>query len=714
MTSKDDAIEVWPGEPFPLGATHDGSGTNFSLFSEVAEKVELCLFDDDGTERRVTLPEYTGHCWHGYLPGVMPGRAYGFRVHGPYEPHNGHRCNPHKLLIDPYAKAIDGRMQWSQAAFGYNFGDPFGPPNTEDSAAAVPRSVVASPFFDWGNDRPPRVPWHETIIYEAHVRGLTMRHPAIPPDMRGTYGGLGHPAMVEYLAGLGVTAIELQPVHHFIHDHALVERGLKNYWGYNSIGYFAPHAEYSSHGTRGEQVSEFKSMVKSLHAAGIEVILDVVYNHTAEGNHLGPTLCFRGADNTAYYRLSDDDRAYYFDFTGCGNSFNMRSPQVLRLIMDSLRYWILEMHVDGFRFDLAAALARELFEVDRLAAFMNLIQQDPVVSRVKLIAEPWDVGEGGYQVGNFPVQWSEWNGIYRDVVRDFWRGQDQTIGEFAARFTGSSDLYETTGRRPHASINFVTCHDGFTLADLVSYNHKHNEANGEDNRDGESHNRSWNCGAEGPTTDPAVLELRGRQRRNMMSTLLLSAGVPMLLAGDEFGRSQQGNNNAYCQDSDLTWLQWEQADENFSNFTRMLIELRREHPTFQRRRWFQGKSIRGSKLLDIGWFRPDGEEMEERDWQTGFAHALGVFLNGRGITATDRWGRRIVDDSFYLVFNASPSPIEFRLPPAVVGARWSLLIDTADPKGRPRDEKVRPPGGGIVVAGRSLCVLTWSHDSPGS
>jgi glycogen operon protein len=670
-------MEPFPGEPNPLGAHYDGAGTNFSMFSESAERVELCLFDEEGQETRHDLPENTGFHWHGYLQGIGPGQRYGYRVHGPWAPERGMRFNPQKLLLDPYAKAIEGSVRWDAAVFGYQLGEDPTTINVRDSSRFVPRSIVVNPYFDWGNDRPPRVSFHESIIYEAHVRGLTARHPDVPPPLRGTYAAIAHPAVVEHLTKLGVTAIELMPVHHFIHDHALVERGLRNYWGYNSIGYFAPHGEYSSVGDRGAQVIEFKSMVKALHEANIEVILDVVYNHTAEGNHMGPTLAFRGIDNHAYYRLSPEDLRYYVDYTGCGNSLNMRSPHVLQLIMDSLRYWVLEMHVDGFRFDLAAALARELHAVDRLSAFLDIIHQDPVLSQVKLIAEPWDVGEGGYQVGNFPPRWSEWNGKYRDTVRDFWRGADQTLGEFAARFTGSSDLYESTGRRPYASINFVTAHDGFTLRDLVSYNEKHNEANGEDNRDGESHNRSWNHGVEGETDDPNIVAVRARQQRNFLATLMLSQGVPMLLAGDEIGRTQGGNNNAYCQDNPISWIDWKNADEDLLEYVRELIALRQSHPVFLRKKWFQGRSIRGSNLSDIGWFKPDGHEMSDADWQVGFAKALGVYLNGLGIPSRDQWGQKVVDDDFFLFFNAGHEPITFVLPKAIDGAEWSLLVDTA-------------------------------------
>ncbi len=694
-------MDVWPGQPYPLGATFDGTGTNFSLFSEVAERVELCLFDEEGVEVRLDLPEQTALCWHGYVPNVRPGQRYGFRVHGPYDPRRGLRCNPAKLLLDPYARAIEGEVRWNRAIFPYQLGDPDLDlaPDPTDSGPFVPRSVVIDPWFVWDDDRRLRVPWHETIIYEVHVKGFTYCHPEVPPELRGTYAGLATPEAIEHFKRLGVTAIELLPVHQFIHDHRLVQLGLRNYWGYNSIGYLAPHNEYSSSGQRGEQVQEFKRMVKTLHEAGIEIILDVVYNHTAEGNHLGPMLSFRGIDNAAYYRLDDDPR-FYRDYTGTGNSLNMRHPHVLQLIMDSLRYWVLEMHVDGFRFDLAATLARELHDVDRLSAFFDLVQQDPVLSQVKLIAEPWDVGEGGYQVGNFPVLWSEWNGKYRDTVRDLWRGQPATLADFGYRFTGSSDLYQADGRRPYASINFVTCHDGFTLEDLVSYDQKHNLANGEDNRDGESHNRSWNCGVEGPTDDPAIRALRDRQKRNFLATLLLSQGVPMILAGDEMGRTQQGNNNAYCQDNEISWLDWEHRDERLLEFTARLIRLRREHPVFRRRRWFLGRPIRGQDTTDIAWFKPDGNPMADRDWNDGFARSLAVFLNGEEIAAPDPRGRKLRDDSFFLLFNAHDRPVRFVLPRGGFGRRWMRILDTANPL--PRFYRA---GGQVPVEERSLVLL---------
>ena len=701
------APQILPGQPYPLGATYDGMGTNFSVFSEVAERVELCLFDAQGDETRVDLPEMDAHCWHGYLPNMGPGQRYGFRVHGPYDPGRGLRCNPSKLLLDPYAKAVDGEIDWDEALFNYRFANPDeegpdGSTNDDDSAAHMPKAVVTSPFFDWDHDRHPRTPWHESVVYEVHVKGFSQRNPAIPEELRGTYAGLAHPSSIEYLKSLGVTAVELLPVHQFVHDHRLVDSGLRNYWGYNSIAFLAPHNDYGARGQQGQQVQEFKQMVKSLHDAGIEVILDVVYNHTAEGNHMGPVLSFKGLDNASYYRLVDDDPRFYFDTTGTGNSLNMRHPHVLQLIMDSLRYWVVDMHVDGFRFDLAATLARQFHDVDRLSAFFDLIQQDPVVSQVKLIAEPWDLGHGGYQVGNFPPLWSEWNGKYRDTVRDFWRGEDQTLAELAYRFTGSPDLYESNGRRPSASVNFVTAHDGFTLADLTSYNEKHNEANGEGNADGESHNRSWNCGEEGPTGDPEVLELRARQRRNLLATLFLSQGIPMLLGGDEMGRTQQGNNNAYCQDNELSWFDWESMDGPMVNFTSRLIALRKEHPIFRRRRWFHGRALHGKDVVDVAWFRPDGTEMEDADWESGFAKSMGVYLNGDEIHSTDSLGARIVDDSFLVVFNAHHENEGFTLPPEGFGPAWVKVIDTADSLSEGDQFKA---GEVFEVTGRSLVLL---------
>ena len=708
-SASSERARVWVGRPFPLGATYDGSGTNFALFSSVADGVELCLFGDDRTaadradreERRIELHEVDGHIWHAYLPDVRPGQRYGYRVHGPWDPANGARCNHTKLLLDPYAKAIAGDIDWDPACFGYEFDDP-AEANLADSAPHVSKAVVGDRFFDWGNDRPPDTPLHETVIYEAHVRGLTMLHPAVPPELRGTYAAIAHPSIVQHLHDLGITAIELMPVHQFVQDHHLVEKGLRNYWGYNSIAFLAPHNGYTSSAALG-QIQEFKTMVKSLHAAGIEVILDVVYNHTAEGNHLGPTLSMKGIDNQAYYRLVDEDPQYYLDFTGTGNSMNMRHPHVLQLIMDSLRYWVTEMHVDGFRFDLASTLARELYEVDRLSAFFDLVQQDPIVSQVKLIAEPWDIGEGGYQVGNFPPQWSEWNGRYRDTIRDFWRGEPATLAEFGYRFTGSSDLYEADTRRPTASINFVTAHDGFPLSDLVSYNDKHNAANGEDGNDGESHNRSWNHGAEGPTDDPDILALRTRQRRNLVTTLLLSQGVPMLLGGDEFGRTQGGNNNAYCQDNEISWFDWEHVDTDFAKWCRRVMAFRRDHPVFRRRRWFHGRSIRG--IDDLAWLRPDGEEMTDDDWSTGYARAVGVFINGQTIPTTDHYGQRIVDDTFLLLFNAGHESLEWTIPGPQWSRRWTVDLDSADPRRGLRRIVNAKAGDTIHVEGRSLIVL---------
>jgi len=700
-------MRIWPGTPYPLGATWDGWGTNFTLFSEVAERVELCLFDeaDDGSgtliETRVELTEVDGFVWHGYLPGIAPGQRYGYRVDGPYDPPRGLRCDGSKLLLDPYSKAIEGDIRWDESLFDYQFANPK-KRNTADSAAHMPKNVVINPFFDWGNDRAPQTPYHETIIYEAHVRGLTLCHPEVPAAQRGTYAGLAHPAVIAHLQRLGVTAVELMPVHQFVAEQFLVTRGLTNYWGYNTIGFLAPHNRYSSAGQRGEQVGEFKSMVKALHEAGIEVILDVVYNHTAEGDHMGPTLSFRGIDNAAYYRLSDSERWRYLDYTGCGNSLNARHPHSLQLVMDSLRYWILEMHVDGFRFDLAAALARELHDVDRLSTFFDLVQQDPVVSQVKLIAEPWDVGEGGYQVGNFPPLWTEWNGKYRDAVRDFWRGRPSTVPDFASRLTGSSDLYATSGRRPVASINFVTCHDGFTLTDLVSYNHKHNEANGEGNRDGTDDNRSWNCGAEGPSDDPAINELRARQKRNFLVTLFLSQGVPMLLAGDEMGQTQAGNNNAYCQDSQMSWLDWglAAAEQELLQLTETLAGLRRDHPVFRRRRFFLGQGP-GAEKGDIVWLTPAGEVMTDADWGASYAKSLAAFLNGDAISEPDPRGGKITDASFLLLFNAHSKPLTFTLPEPGYAAGWEVIIDTAS--GVPG--AIHPPRKEIEVRDHAVVVL---------
>lgn len=703
-------MQTWPGSSYPLGATFDGSGTNFAIFSEGAERIELCLFGDRGKETRVDLIDVDAHIWHAYLPTVGPGQRYGYRVHGEYDPKTGKRFNPKKLLLDPYAKAVDGQVDGNQALFGYDFGDPDSK-NDLDSAAHMMKGVVINPFFDWAGDRQPKTPYASSVIYEAHVKGLTMLHPGVPEELRGTYGGVGHPAVIEHLKKLGVTAIELMPVHQFVNDSTLQDKGLSNYWGYNTIAFFAPQNTYSATGQRGQQVQEFKGMVRALHSAGIEVILDVVYNHTAEGNHLGPTLSMRGIDNAAYYRLEDKDQRYYTDYTGTGNSLNVGNPHALQLIMDSLRYWVLEMHVDGFRFDLAATLAREFYDVDRLATFFELVQQDPVVSQVKLIAEPWDIGPGGYQVGNFPPQWTEWNGKYRDTVRDFWRGEPSTLGEFASRLTGSADLYEHSGRRPVASINFVTAHDGFTLRDLVSYNEKHNDANGEDNNDGESHNRSMNFGVEGPTDDATVLTMRSRQQRNFIATLLLSQGVPMLLHGDELGRTQRGNNNGYAQDNELTWVHWDSIDEPLIEFTAALVRLRREHPTFRRSRFFNGRPVRreaGAPVPDIAWLRPDGTEMQPEDWDSGFGRAVGVFLNGAGIRERDARGESIADNHFIVLFNAGDDPVEFRIPAVEYSPRWDILVDTA---GERADDENIDPGSTVTVQAKAMLVLI-EHQGP--
>ncbi len=701
-TPKAPEQEIWRGKAYPLGATYDGSGTNFTLFSEVAERVELCLFDADGAETRIVLPEVDGFIWHGFVPGIEPGQRYGFRVAGPYDPATGHRCNPNKLLLDPYAKAIDGTFEWNQSLFGYTFGDPDSR-NDDDSAAAMPKSVVINPFFDWGTDRPPNHEYADTVIYEAHIKGLTATHPDIPESIRGTYAAVAHPAIIDHLKALGVNAIELMPIHHFANDATLIEKKLSNYWGYNTIGFFAPDHKYGSSATPGGQVQEFKAMVRTLHDADIEVILDVVYNHTAEGNHMGPTLSMRGIDNAAYYRLVDDDKRYYTDYTGTGNSLNVGHPHSLQLIMDSLRYWVTEMHVDGFRFDLASTLAREFYDVDKLSTFFELVQQDPTVSQVKLIAEPWDVGPGGYQVGNFPPQWTEWNGKYRDTVRDFWRGEPATLDEFAYRLTGSADLYEHTARRPVASINFVVAHDGFTLRDLVSYNDKHNEANGEGNNDGESHNRSWNCGVEGPTDDAEITALRARQERNFLTTLLLSQGVPMIGHGDELGRTQGGNNNGYCQDNAVTWVDWAAADTELLEFTKSVSALRAAHPVFRRRRFFSGKPVgrRGQEgLPDITWFTPEGTEMTGEDWGSSFAKSVTAYLNGQGIPDRDARGQRVTDDSFVLCFNAHYEPIEFLMPPTEFGSKWQTVLRTDG-----ADETTVAAATALTVEARTVIVL---------
>ncbi|UQU68499.1 glycogen debranching protein GlgX [Couchioplanes caeruleus] len=699
-------MQVWPGHRYPLGATYDGTGTNFAIFSEVAEAVELCLFDASGNERKVQLHEQDAFVWHAYLPGVEPGQRYGYRVYGPYDPARGLRCNPHKLLLDPYARAVDSDIDWHPSLYAYDFDNPDRMSDL-DSAPHMAKGVVVNPYFDWGNDRRPDIPYHHSVIYETHVKGLTERHPEVPKDMRGTYAAIGHPAVIEHLAKLGVTAVELMPVHQFVHDNRLSDLGLRNYWGYNTLGFFAPYHGYSAMGSLGQQTQEFRGMVKALHAAGMEVILDVVYNHTAEGNHLGPTMSLKGIDNRTYYRLVDDQPNFYMDYTGTGNSLNVRSPQSLQLIMDSLRYWVTEMHVDGFRFDLASTLAREFYDVDRLSTFFEVVQQDPVVGQVKLIAEPWDVGPGGYQVGNFPPNWTEWNGKYRDTVRDFWRGEPATLAEFASRITGSADLYQDDGRKPFHSINFVTAHDGFTLNDLVSYNDKHNEANGEENRDGEGHNRSWNCGVEGPTEDRAVLALRAKQRRNFLATLMLSQGVPMISHGDELGRTQQGNNNAYCQDNELSWIDWENADEPLMEFTRKLVAFRHRHQVFQRRRFFTGLPVTarggGDPLPDLEWFTPDGRQMAGDDWGNDFGRAVALFVNGEGIRERGQYGQRHVDSSFLLFFNAHDAPIEFATPPTEYGEKWEVVIETAEPS--PDRSPVVEAGNTILVPDRSLIVL---------
>jgi len=703
----DQRLAVWPGQPFPLGATWNGEGVNFALFSEHAEQVELCLFDPRGRREVASIPLrwQTDQVWHCYLPQARPGTLYGYRVYGPYDPARGHRYNHHKLLLDPYAKDLVGPLRWSDALFGYRVGSPAEDRSFDrrNSAPGMPKCQVIDPAFTWGDDRSPGIPWHDTVIYEVHVKGFTMRHPEVPETLRGTYAGLATAPVIDHLKRLGITTVELLPVHAFVDERHTVARGLRNYWGYNSIGFFAPESRYSYTGL----VSEFKTMVKTLHSAGIEVILDVVYNHTAEGNHLGPTLSFRGIDNVAYYRLTTSDPQYYMDFTGCGNTLNMMHPRVLQLIMDSLRYWVLEMHVDGFRFDLASALARELFEVDRLGAFFDIIHQDPVLSRVKLIAEPWDLGEGGYQVGNFPVGWTEWNGKYRDTVRAYWKGDGGLIGELANRLTGSSDLYQSGGRRPCASINFIACHDGFTLTDLVSYSHKYNEANGEDNRDGEDHNNSWNCGVEGPTRDPEILALRQKQRRNFLATLMLSQGVPMLLAGDEQGRTQRGNNNGYCQDNATNWMDWELSAEDrlLQAFVRRLIGLRREHPALCRQQFFHGRVIPERGVKDITWLTPDGQEMSHQEWQQSFARCLGYLICGEAIEEVDRHGQPLRDDSFLVLLNAHHEIIPFTLPSSTPVRGWRLLIDTSDPAGTPARSRRFAAGTVYPLQSRSLALL---------
>ncbi|MDB5249512.1 MAG: glycogen debranching protein GlgX [Segetibacter sp.] len=702
-------IIVYPGHPYPLGATWDGNGVNFALYADNATGVELCLFDSTKSTKesaKIEITERTHQIWHVYLPDAKPGQLYGYRVRGPYEPENGHRFNHYKLLIDPYAKAIAGTIEWHDSLFGYVLGAPDADLtfSRTDSAPYVPKSVVIDPNFDWEGDTPPKISYHKSIIYETHVKGFTKLHPDIPEEIKGTYAALAHPVTIQYLHDLGITAIELMPVHHFIRDRHLAETDLANYWGYNSIGFFAPDVRYSGSGVQGEQVFEFKNMVKKLHKAGIEVILDVVYNHTGEGNHMGPTISFRGIDNASYYRLTEDKR-YCMDYTGTGNTLNAMMPNVLRLIMDSLRYWILEMHIDGFRFDLASTLARELHSVDRLGSFFDIIHQDPVISQVKLIAEPWDIGEGGYQVGKFPPGWAEWNGKYRDCLRDYWRGADSMLGEFAQRFTGSPDLYQNDYRKPTASINFITAHDGFTLHDLVSYNEKHNMANLENNNDGESHNKSWNCGAEGPTDNPDIIALRSQQKRNFLATLFLSQGVPMIVAGDEIGRTQHGNNNAYCQDNEISWLHWEEADQELLEFTRKVIHFRKNHPVFRRRRWFQGQPIHAAGgLEDIAWFLPEGTEMTEENWRHDYAKSLGVFLNGQGIRSKGPKGETIIDDSFYVIFNAYHDKLEYTLPPEKYGTQWIKVLDTSENL-VDEDRGDFAAGEAIIVQGRSTVVL---------
>jgi glycogen operon protein len=701
-------VNVPPGSPYPLGATWDGKGVNFAVYADYATAVELCLFNstEEQTESaKINMVERSHQIWHIYIPGLQPGQLYGYRVHGPYQPEEGHRFNANKLLIDTYAKAIAGVINWHDSLFGYQMGHEAADLSFSetDSAPYIPKSVVVDNSFDWEGDRPPGIPYHETIIYELHIKGFTKLHPGIPEEIRGTYAAIGHPVTIAYLQKLGVTAVELMPVHHFVVDRHLAERGLTNYWGYNTIGFFAPDARYSASGVEGQQVAEFKQMVKELHKAGIEVILDVVYNHTAEGNHMGPTLSFKGIDNASYYRLTEDKR-YYMDYTGTGNTLNANLPSVLRLIMDSLRYWIQEMHVDGFRFDLAAALARELHEVQRLSAFFDIIHQDPVISQVKLIAEPWDVGEGGYQVGKFPPGWAEWNGKFRDCIRGYWRGEDSMLAEFALRFTGSPDLYENDYRRPTASINFITAHDGFTLHDLVSYSEKHNLDNGEDNQDGASDNFSCNCGVEGETDDPAVRAIRQQLKRNLLTTLFLSQGVPMLVAGDETGNTQNGNNNAYCQDNEISWINWACADQELTTFVSQLIELRKSHPSFCRRRWFQGQPIRGVGVEDINWFQPDGAQMQDEHWNQYFARSIGIFMNGKGLRCVNENGERTVDDSFYVIFNAHSEPLDFLLPEEKYGADWTRILDTAI-AGDSFEKETFKARQTIQVKGRSIVLL---------
>ncbi len=708
-------MRLWPGKPYPLGATWDGEGVNFALFSENATAVELCLFDgpeSDKESHRILVEERTDQVCHVYIPGLWPGQHYGYRVHGPYEPTDGHRFNPYKLLIDPYAKSIAGTVEWSDAMFGYQLGDPRADLSldTRDNAGNIPKCVVVDQAFTWGGDSLLKTPWDKTVIYEVHVKGLTVRHPDVPDHMRGTYSALTTPAVIDHLLGLGVTAVELMPIQHFVRDKHLADGGLTNYWGYNTIGFFSPDIRYAVSPVRGRHVREFKTMVKTLHSAGIEVILDVVYNHTAEGNQLGPTLCFRGIDNASYYRLVDEDKRHYVDYTGCGNTLNVTHPRTLQLIMDSLRYWVTDMHVDGFRFDLASALARELHAVDRLSAFFDILHQDPILSQVKLIAEPWDVGEGGYQVGNFPVGWAEWNGKYRDTIRRYIKGDGGQVAELAYRLTGSSDLYSMSGRRPYASINFITAHDGFTLRDLVSYDHKHNEANKEHNRDGTDDNASWNCGVEGPTHDAAVNQLRERQQRNFLTLLFLSQGVPMLCGGDEIGRTQEGNNNAYCQDNDISWFDWklDHTQRHLLEFTQRLIAFRKRHPVLRRRRFFQGRHIRGSEVKDISWFKPDGKEMTDDDWNAGYSKSLTLRLAGDAMAETDEKGRAIVDDTLLILINAHHAPLAFTLPAHRREVRWQPILDTSVSAGSEKLVTNLKGGGQYELEARSIAVLQLS------
>ncbi|MCF0055032.1 glycogen debranching protein GlgX [Dyadobacter sp. CY356] len=708
-------VRTLPGKPYPLGATWDGKGINFALFSENADGVELCLFEPENESEefiKIKIEEVTHHIWHVYVPDLNPGQLYGYRVYGPHDPENGHRFNPNKLLLDPYCKAINGTVRWDSAVFGYQFESEEKDLsyNDKDSAGFMPKAVVIDPGFEWQGDSPLEIPYHNTVIYEVHVKGFSILNEHIPEQIRGTYAAIADPVSINYLKDLGVTAVELMPIHHFVEDKHLLEKGLTNYWGYNTLGFFAPDLRYSSSSEPGGQVKEFKEMVLALHQAGIEVILDVVYNHTAEGNHMGPTLSFKGLDNASYYRLVEDDKRHYMDYTGTGNTLNVRLPNVLALIMDSLRYWITEMHVDGFRFDLAVALARTLHDTDTLSSFFNIIHQDPIISQAKLIAEPWDIGDQGYMVGKFPVGWGEWNGIYRDQIRNFWRGEDVEMTSFAQRFTGSPDLYKNDYRRPTASINFITAHDGFSINDLVSYDQKHNEDNGEDNKDGDNSNHSWNCGVEGETDDPEIIALRDRQKRNLLTTMFLSQGVPMIVAGDEFGRTQHGNNNAYCQDNEISWLDWNNADYKLLQFTKSLIHLCEDHPTFRRRRWFQDLPVTGSDMKDIMWFLPDGNQIPDEKWDKEKGKSFGVFLNGQGIRCVDFDGHRIKDDHFYIIFHAGNDPIDFTLPNEECGSNWTLVLNTAESFVGEKDD-VLASGDKLNVIGHCVIALKCSSHS---